>query len=183
MLENTIIVFQSDNGHSVEERAHGGGGSAGIYRGAKKCLFEGGIRVPAAISWPRKLPSGEKRNQFATNADWMPTLAELCGIKLETNDLDGKSLLPVINNPKAETLHSEGYCWKYNEMWVARKGKWKLLGNPFDSSQPKLVINEKFFLVNLDEDPSEKINLADKYPDKVKELTYQYQVWLKRNSK
>ena len=178
LTENTIVVFQSDNGHSTEERAHWGGGSAGIYRGAKQCLFEGGIRVPAAISWPGNIPTGEVRDQFAVNADWMPTLAELCGIKLDTKDLDGKSLLPIIRNEKKETLHSEGYCWAFKDMWVARKGKWKLLGNPYDTSQRDYIFTEKLFLVNLEEDPGEKNNLAEKYPEKVQELENQYRKWL-----
>lgn len=96
LIENTIIVFQSDNGHSTEQRAHFGGGNSGIYRGAKQSLFEGGIRVPAAISWKNKIPKGEIRNQFAVNTDWIPTLADLCGIKLNTKNLDGKSLVPII---------------------------------------------------------------------------------------
>ena len=50
LRENTIVIFQSDHGHSMEQRTFGGGGSAGIYRGAKFSLFEGGIRVPAMIS-------------------------------------------------------------------------------------------------------------------------------------
>ncbi|HBU60760.1 MAG TPA: sulfatase, partial [Verrucomicrobiales bacterium] len=52
LREDTIIVFQSDHGHSHEERAHFGGGSSGPYRGAKFSMFEGGLRVPAIISWP-----------------------------------------------------------------------------------------------------------------------------------
>lgn len=178
LSENTIVIFQSDNGHSTEERAHFGGGSAGIFRGAKQCLFEGGIRVPAAISWPGKIPTGEVRDQFAVNADWMPTLADLCGIKLDTQDLDGKSLLPLIRDEKKGTLHSEGYCWEFKDMWAARKGKWKLLGNPYDTSQRAYTFSEKLFLVNLEEDPGEKNNLAEKYPEKVKELENQYRKWL-----
>lgn len=178
LSENTIIIFQSDNGHSTEERAHWGGGSAGPYRGAKQCLFEGGIRVPAAISWPGNIPAGEVRDQFAVNTDWMPTLAELCGIALDTKDLDGKSLVPVIASSASETQHSEGFCWAFKDMWVARKGKWKLLGNPYDTSQRDYTFTEKLFLVNLEEDPGETINLADKYPEKVKELELQYQLWL-----
>ncbi len=178
LRENTVIIFQSDNGHSTEERAHFGGGSAGIFRGAKQCLFEGGIRVPAAISWPGVIPKGDVRNQFAVNTDWMPTLAELCGIALDTKDLDGKSLMPIISNSESQTQHSEGFCWAYKDMWVARKGKWKLLGNPFDTSLRDHTFTEKLFLVNLEEDPGETTNLADKYPEKVNELELQFQKWL-----
>ena len=75
LTENTIIVFQSDNGHSTEERAHHGGGFTGPFRGAKQSLFEGGIRVPAAISWPGKIKPNQVRDQFVSVVDWMPTLA------------------------------------------------------------------------------------------------------------
>ncbi len=178
LTENTIIIFQSDNGYSTEERAHFGGGSAGVYRGAKACLFEGGIRVPAIISWPGKIQKGEVRDQFAVNTDWFPTLAELCGIQQNTDKLDGKSLVPIIQNANAETAHADGYCWAFKNMWAAVKGKWKLLGNPKDTSQPDAVFTEKLFLVNLEDDPGETTNLANQFPEKVKELELQYQQWL-----
>ncbi len=180
--DKTIIVFQSDNGHSTEERAHLGGGSAGPYRGAKQCLFEGGFRVPAAISWLGNIPSGEVRDQLAVNADWMPTLAELCGIELNTKDLDGKSLMPIINDAKRETLHNDGYGWAFKDMWAVRKGKWKLLGNPKDTShKAPLTDDDKLFLVNMDTDPGEMTNLARTNPQKVQELKRQYEQWLESN--
>jgi len=112
----------------------------------------------------------------------MPTLAELCNVKLDTKNLDGKSLLPVIKNADAATLHAEGYCWAFKKMWVARKGKWKLLGNPEDTSH-KGILTEKdsLFLVNLDTDPGEMNNLASLYPTVVEELKVQYQEWEKKN--
>jgi arylsulfatase A len=180
LSENTIIIFQSDNGYSTEERAHFGGGNAGILRGSKSCLFEGGIRVPAAISWPAKIKAGEIRNQFAVNADWMPTLAELCGINLDTSELDGKSLVPVILNEKSESVHKEIFCWQHGKQWAARNGDWKLLGNPsirYEKFEPK----DSLFLVNLKDDQGEMTNLAIKYPEKVKELESQFEEWLKRN--
>ncbi|MEM9327983.1 MAG: sulfatase-like hydrolase/transferase, partial [Bacteroidota bacterium] len=131
LYNNTIIVLQSDNGHSVEERAHYGGGYAGVYRGAKQCLFEGGIRVPAAISWPRTIPGGQQRNQLAANVDWMPTLAELCEIPLDTAKLDGKSLGDLLGDNHGKSPHAT-FCWQFKDMWAVRKGNWKLLGNPFD---------------------------------------------------
>ncbi|MEQ8554547.1 MAG: sulfatase-like hydrolase/transferase [Cyclobacteriaceae bacterium] len=181
LTENTIIVLQSDNGHSTEERAHHGGGSAGPYRGAKQCVFEGGIRVPAAISWPAEIPGGQVRDQFAVNTDWLPTLADLCEIKLDRKELDGKSLVDLIDDEKTKTKHKDGYCWAYNKMWVARKGKWKLIGNPYDTSNRGYEFEEKLFLANLEEDPGEQVNLADKYPKVVAELEKQYAEWLKEN--
>src|SRR5208283_645778 len=78
LRERTIIAYQSDNGYSVEDRAHWGGGSSGPYRGAKFSLFEGGIRLPGIISWPGHLPAGAVRDQMVHSCDWMPTIAELC---------------------------------------------------------------------------------------------------------
>jgi arylsulfatase A len=180
--KNTIVIFQSDNGYSTEERAHFGGGSAGGYRGAKACLFEGGIRVPSIISWPGKIPQGQVRGQFAVNTDWLPTLAELCKIKLDGNELDGKSLIPVINDSDALTPHEPGYCWAFKKMWVARKGKWKLLGNPVDSSNKGVLTdNDSLFLVNLETDPGEMKNLSAIYPDVVNEMKKLYHDWEKKN--
>ncbi len=185
LTENTIIVFQSDNGYSTEERAHFGGGNAGNLRGAKACLFEGGIKVPSIISWPGKVPAGQVREQFAVNTDWFPTLAAYCNIKLEREDLDGKSLVGVINSASAPTAHEQGYCWAFGkDMWAARKGKWKLMGNPVDkSNKAELTKEDALFLVDLESDPSEMKNIANIYPDKVDELKKQYQDWQKNNKK
>jgi arylsulfatase A-like enzyme len=153
-------------------------------RGAKASLFEGGIKVPSIISWPGKLPSGQVRNQFAVNTDWFPTLAELCNINLPRADLDGKSLVNVINNRTATTAHDQGYCWAFKKMWVARKGKWKLLGNPVDTGIKGTALElDALFLVDLEADPGETTNLASKYPDVVDALKKQYQDWEKLNPK
>jgi len=181
LREDTIIIFQSDNGHSTETRAYHGGGYTGPYRGAKQCLFEGGIRVPAAISWPGKIPSNQFRDQLSVNVDWMPTLIELCGFKTDTQDMDGKSLMPIINNGKAPSNHEQGYCWEFNRRgeatWVARKGKWKFYANPYDTSRRDYTYNEKFVLFDLENDPGESINLYDKEPQVVAELKALYKKW------
>lgn len=172
LKENTIIVFQSDNGFSNEQRAHGGGGSSGPYRGHKGSLFEGGIRVPAAISWPKGIKKGQVRNQIAVVADWMPTLADLCAIELNESNLDGKSLLPILNDPQHETLHNT-FCWEYQVQKAVRSGNWKLLINPVIKDRfYKNTIKQKspYFLVNLKDDIGETTNLAENYPEKVKEL-------------
>ena len=174
LRENTLILFQSDHGHSTEERAFWGGGNAGPYRGAKACLFEGGLRVPSIVSLQGKIPAGEVRDQLATGCDWFPTIAELCGVDLPARQLDGQSLAAVIKSNEAATPHDE-FFWLLgggpNAQWAVRKGDWKLLGNPKDTTdrrqEPKL---EKRFLVNLKDDIGETNNLADQHPKIVEEL-------------
>lgn len=179
LTENTIIVFQSDNGYSTEERAHYGGGNSGPYRGSKFSLFEGGFRVPAAITWPGHIPNNGVREQLSVNADWMPTLAELCGIELNTEDLDGKSLVPVIENPNSKSQHHDVFSWKKGEQWATRNGDWKLIGNPVEKiKNSKLSKEDELYLVNLKSDIGEAKNLAKKYPEKVVELKMQYEQWL-----
>ena len=173
LSENTLIVFQSDHGHSTEERTHFGGGNPGPYRGAKGCLFEGGIRVPAIVSWPGTIPQNEVRDQLATGCDWFPTLADYCAIKLPQRHFDGKSLKNVIQS-NAASPH-ETFYWHLgggkNPQWVVRQGDWKLLGNPQDrSSKEPVQHTDGLYLVNLKADIGETKNLAQEQPDKLKEL-------------
>ena len=181
LRQRTIIVFQSDNGHSTEIRAHGGGGSAGPYRGAKFSLFEGGIRLPGMISWPGHLPEGAVRGQVAHACDWMPTLAELCGVKLLDEDIDGKSLVPVIRSAEAPTPH-EVLHWQVGggkaPQWAVRQGDWKLIGNVEDPTITSLrPEDKKLFLANLAADVSERRNLAGEHPDVAERLLKAHQQW------
>ena len=170
LREETIVVFQSDHGHSTEVRAHLGGGSAGPYRGAKFSLFEGGIRVPAIISWPGHLPAGEVRHQIAHSCDWLPTVAELCDIPLVEKDIDGQSITGLIRSAHATSPH-EVIHWTIGNSWAVRSGPWKLIGNPRDTSKKgPLGKNDKLFLVNLERDKTEMTNLAGKYPAEVQRL-------------
>ena len=180
--KNTIIVYQSDHGHSQEVRTFGGGGSAGIYRGAKFSLFEGGIRVPAMISWPGHLPTDQVRGQLATACDWLPTLAKLTGIELPAHRIDGTDISELIQSNSTKSPH-DIFHWQTgggkNISWAVRQGPWKLLGNPNDTSQKApLTKADKLFLVNLDEDPSELTNLATRHPERVTALQKLHEQWL-----
>ena len=168
LLENTIIIFQSDNGHSFEERTFGGGGYAGKYRAGKFSMFEAGIRVPAIISWPSKLPTGETRDQIAMNIDWFPTLVELCDLNKENLDVDGKSLCPVIYNKNEKTQH-DFLHFDFGKQYAVISGKWKMIVNAVDPSNKETPL-DKIILTNLEQDPGEKRNLANEYPQKLKEL-------------
>ena len=157
--DDTIIIYQSDHGHSVEVRAHSGGGDNGPYRGHKFTLFEGGIRVPSVISWPGHIPEGEVRNQTVHGSDWLPTVAKLADIPLIQKDIDGQDISDVIlKNTKQDTrtLHWQmGMSDKAH--WAVMRGPWKLIANsgqPADG--PELTAEQKkLFLVNVDENPGE----------------------------
>ena len=172
LRDETIIVFQSDHGHSIETRTFGGGGSSGPYRGAKGSLFEGGIRVPSIVSWPGKIPQGETRAQMATGCDWHPTFSEYCGAKLQKGrKLDGKSLVEVIADAKAPSPHKTFY-WQLGQQAVVREGNWKLLLSPRDHNRPEgREPSGKLFLANMAEDPGESKNLAKDHPEVVARLT------------
>ncbi|MBI1249454.1 sulfatase-like hydrolase/transferase [bacterium] len=175
LRNDTIIIYQSDNGYSTEERAHFGGGNSGPYRGAKFSMFEGGIRLPGIISWPGHLPEGEVRSQMAHACDWMPTLAELTGVSLPKTHLDGQSLVAMLKDGKAESPHAKHPLhWQVGNgpkaSWAVRDGDWKLLGNVRDTADLENKPMFKLFLANITEDPGETTNLADQHPEILKRL-------------
>ncbi len=176
--ENTIVVFLSDHGHSYETRTFGSGGYSGIYRSGKGSLFDGGIRVPAVIRWPGKLEAGVKIEQLCMSMDIYPTLAELCSFDNVPSDIDGLSMVSVIKNDEP-SKHQLAF-WQLGNQWAVRKGNWKLIGNPKDHSPKGKYLNDendRLFLSNLSQDPSEMKNFAEKYPQKVEELLNDYKNW------
>ena len=187
LTEDTILIFQSDHGHSNEERTFGGGGSAGPFRGSKFSLFEGGIRTPAIISWKGRIAENQVRDQMGVNVDWMPTIAELCGMDIPEEVMDGKSLAGVIREEKAASPHKT-FFWHYPSVtmhngeaqWAVRQGPWKLVANGVDHSgtrEPLDPVRDKYFLVNFELDQTETRNLAGEYPEKVTELAGLHEEW------
>jgi arylsulfatase A-like enzyme len=177
LAEQTIVMFQSDHGHSTEERNHFGGGSAGPYRGCKGSMFEGGIRVPAMISWPGHLPAGQVRGQWVTGCDWLPTVAELAQLPLPPRRIDGKSMLPILQSTDAPTRH-ETFHWQLGDQWACRHGEWKLISNPRGGSNlAPIGPGDALFLSNLEHDLGERTNLADRHPDIVARLSALHERW------
>ncbi len=145
--------------------ANGGGGNTGKWRGNKGTFYEGGLRVPAIISYPNG-PSQQVRDQAITLCDWMPTILELCDVKLP-NDVtfDGASLLPMIND-NADSHHKVLY-WQWQSRWAVRDGDWKLIGND----------KGKMELVNLAEKQPETTNHAATRPQIVERLQKAHETW------
>lgn len=184
LAENTIVVFQSDHGHSLEERAFWGGGNAGPYRGSKFSMFEGGIRVPAIIRYPKVIPADQVRDQVTTEMDWFSTIAELTEAEV-SEKVDGKSLMPIIRDNTAKSQHDIVY-WQFGSyddksaQWAVRKGPWKLMGNVREpTGKAEKIDLPRLFLANLDEDVSEQTNLVGSNPKRVDELLGLHKAWLK----
>lgn len=159
LAENTIIIFSSDNG---------GAGYIGIpevnqpYRGWKVTLFEGGIRVPLFIKWPAAIEPGTVIDEPVAHIDVMPTLAAAAGAPLpEGVEIDGKSLLPLATGGGAFERPGDAIFWSSGYYRVVRAGGWKLQVNGRQ---------QKAWLFNLNEDPTEQVNLADSAPVKRAEL-------------
>lgn len=166
ILDNTLIVFLSDNG------GHGLGSSCGPYRGWKGMLYEGGIRVPFCLSWPAKLEGGKVYDEAISALDIFPTFLKAAGLPADDIASDGINLLPYLSGEKEGLPHDELY-WRYTNGagYAVRKGDFKLV------SQHKKALS----LFNMKDDPYEQNSLVTKLPEKVSELQVLYEIWNRNN--
>jgi len=136
--------------------------------------------VPAIISWPAEIPQNEVRDQMSINVDWFPTILDFNEISYQENEFEGKSLKEVIHGNEPSP-HEVFWWWDTHKRWAVRKGDWKLLKNPIDpSNKGTITKKDSLFLVNINENPDELINVASKYPEKVEELIKEFDDWYKR---
>ncbi|MGG4046934.1 sulfatase family protein [Paenibacillus favisporus] len=179
--ENTIIFFSSDNGPSSESRNYLDGtedvyygGSAGIFRGHKGSLFEGGIREPAILVYPSIIAPGQTKDDVGMMADIVPTVLDLAGLPVPAaEEIDGSSIVPMLTQG-AGTPHQQVF-WEYGSQLAVRDGKWKLvLGGKldFDRTQPDDV-----HLSDLEADPGERVNLKDEFPEIAQRLEKDVRQW------
>jgi arylsulfatase A-like enzyme len=159
--DDTIIMFSSDNGpHREGQNDPDFFDSNGAYRGIKRDLYEGGIRVPFIVRWPGKIEAGQVSHHISAFWDLLPTACELAG--LETMEQpDGISFLPTLLG-KPQTEHPYLY-WEFFEQGgkqAVRAGKWKAV---------RLKVNQNpsgpLELYDLEQDPGEERNIAAEYPD------------------
>ncbi|MCP4099780.1 MAG: arylsulfatase [Planctomycetaceae bacterium] len=156
-LENTLIIFSSDNG------PHGAGktlthfNAAGPLRGKKGATYEGGIRVPLVVSWPGKIKPGTESDLISGFQDLFPTFAELAGAKAPAN-IDGISFVSELLGRPTQKKHEYLY-WELGTRQGLRKGNWKAIRN---STKKKLGEVEIYDLSN---DIGESNNLATQKPE------------------
>src|SRR6185503_11508393 len=125
------------------------------FTGRKTELLEGGLRVPAVISWPARIPRGRSTEQVAISMDWVPTLLAAAGATPDPRyPLDGIDLLPQLTANAAVTSRTLFWRYKANAQRAVRDGDYKFL---------KMLDNT--FLFNVADDPMERANLKDRRRD------------------
>ena len=165
LMENTLIVFTSDNGPAFQ-------GSPGPFRGGKTDLHEGGVRVPMFAVWEGRIPAETVSFQTAHMVDLLPTFAEAADVRLRTDSVDGRSLLGVMTG--GERFAREPLFWQMDlyqhyqnqgpkptphATTSVVRWPWKLLA---DSTNGGLVATELF---HLEQDHRELYNLLGTHPD------------------
>lgn len=179
MLENTLIVFSSDNGGPPP-------GNNAPLRDFKGSIYEGGTRAAAFAFWPGQIPAGKKISGAMHMIDWYPTFVTLAGGSLkQALPIDGKDVWPMITKG-APSPHKAilSVSTRGISQAAIRMGDWKLIvaggveaADGTQQKQPKKY--EPVSLFNLLEDPGESRNLASTYPDKVAELRKELSLLLK----
>src|SRR4051812_40811414 len=160
LTENTIVLFTSDNGG---ERF----ADTWPFTGRKTELLEGGLRIPAIVSWPARIPQGRTTDQVAITMDWMPTLLAAAGaVPDPAFPSDGTNLLPVLTQNAAPVERKLFWRYKANAQRATRDGDYKYL---------KVLDNT--FLFNVVEDPMERANLKERHKDIFDRMVAQWYGW------
>ncbi|MEA1951999.1 MAG: sulfatase-like hydrolase/transferase, partial [Planctomycetota bacterium] len=168
LRDNTMVIFTSDNGPETLSRyksAWRSHGTPGDLRGMKLWMYEGGIRVPGIIRWPGRTKPGQVCREPICGVDVLPTLCKIVGVEQPADRaIDGSSILPIFEGKPVN--RKTPLFWQYNRAlgWAKvamRDGDWKILAD---------AELKKFELYNIKNDISEKNNLAQKEPERLKKM-------------
>ncbi len=176
LTENTLVFFTGDNGGllPVTDNAP--------LRSGKGYPYEGGIREPLIVRWPGVVKAGRVSSEPVTSVDYLPTICETAGVSIpDDRDIDGLSLVEHLKSGGVKALERDSLFWHFPHYRgrdvvpysIVRAGPWKLI---------KRYEGQTFELFNLIDDLSERNDLAEKMPAKVKELDGILQRWLRRTN-
>ncbi len=171
VLENTLVVFSSDNGPWL--KMHEEGGRAGLLRHGKGTTFEGGMRVPTVFSWPGTLPSGVV-SEIGSTLDLFATVMALTKMPEDvdvTTGVDGFDLTATLLE-KAASPRQEMPFYRGGSLYAYRKGPWKMhfiTEGAYDQGEKRTKHNIPQ-LYHLLRDPSERFDVSEKYPEVMADL-------------
>ena len=171
ILDNTLILFSSDNGGADPGRTT----DNGPLPAGKGTLYEGGIRTCGFATWPDRIKAGITISEPLHTVDWYPTLVRLAGGTPEQKlPLDGQDIWPVLTQGARSTRESLLLCGRSPEQRAIRMGNWKLIVDASDKgareARNTTAANGKIALYDLASDLGEKNNVAAQNPDVVKRL-------------
>lgn len=159
ITDNTIVIFFSDNGGSA------GCSENAPLKGYKAWMFEGGIRVPCIIRYPKKIVAGTVIDEFLTSLEIVPTLMNEANLSLPENIVyDGYNMMPVLTG-KVPSPRKEMF-WERRNDKAARVGNWKWVESTNGNG-----------LFNLEEDIGETIDLSGDHPEKLIEMKQHFANW------
>ncbi len=178
--DNTLILFSSDNGPWIHYGNHAG---VTPFREAKATSFDGGTRSPCIIKYPPLFAGGETSSAAFVSIDVLPTLANLAGVPMPENEIDGNDVIDLLKGAEGATTGHDYYAFSTStrfEAVMSGDGKWKLHlphnyrrvitpgldGMPGKGSQDFIELS----LYNLEQDPYETINMIEDYPEVAIEL-------------
>lgn len=182
LLENTIVIFTSDNGPWLTFGNHAG--STGGLREGKATIFDGGLKVPCIISWPGHVKPATVSNQLLTNMDLLPTIVNITRAAKPTKKIDGVDFTELLlGNAQRSPRDELAYYHNKNNLKAIRKGKWKLVfpAETETYEAPATIGGDRYpgkyatvkvplALYNLAIDPGEDRDVKDQYPEIVKQL-------------
>lgn len=190
LLENTVVIFLSDNGMSqggwLPKKKPFGRTPDGAellpfnagMRGLKGSPDEGGVRVPFFFQWQGHVKAGREVSQIAAHIDLVPTIAALAGADVPAGQVEGRSLLPLIAGAVAD--------WPDRTL-VTHTGRWPQFADPAEyqwkgaslrTQQFRLVNNEALY--DMLADPGQTKNVIDQHPELVARLRREYDQWWKQ---
>lgn len=110
VLDDTIVIFLSDNGPWIDART-GLGGASWPFRGGKSDSWEGGVRTPCVVRWPTWIPAGTRIQPLASAMDWLPTLAAISGADLPSLPIDGHDIGPLLKGEAGATTPYDAFAY------------------------------------------------------------------------
>lgn len=166
---DTLVVFTSDNGPWLQRRVYAG--SAGLLREGKATTWEGGVRVPFLARQPGRVQPGRTSAQVGSMLDLLPTFGAMAGARLPSAVLDGEDLSRELCT-EAPVRDRTLFYWNADELCAVRQGPWKLhrISNTAEWKSEKSK-HDPPLLFHLENDPSEKYDVAAEHPDVVARLS------------
>jgi arylsulfatase A len=180
--KNTLVIFSSDNGPVMDDgyadkavELLGDHKPAGIFRGGKYSAFEGGLRMPMIVRWPDQINPGTS-DALINQVDFFASFAQLVGATIDQPKTapDSENLLEALTG---KSKQGRQVILEESFTMAIRDGDWKYI-EPVSKKTPNWLVNKKEEtglqqtpqLYNLKDDPQERHNLADQYPNKVEAL-------------